>query len=337
MKRFFSWILLLALITAVLPAARAAEDELPEGVLYKGITSVEVSIRSIPSTDGERLITIPKGKRFYMYGCDPSWAQVTYQGVKGYIRRTCIETAEPLDPTVTPPYGVEVFAFTGIVKDTAPVLSAPGDGEVLITLYSGAKVALIGFEDGWGKCIFKRQYGYIDANCFASLIPTYADPETAGTDAPIAAYTSFYKITEDELNLGRMINIAVACDKLNAITFMPGQMLNFNSQIGPYNRANGYEKAPVLVNGETKPGYGGGTCQVSSTLYNVVLQLPGATVVYRRAHGPGGASYLPHGVDAAVGNSYLNFKFRNDYGFPIRIVSSAQDGALYMSIYRVEE
>ena len=75
-------------------------------------------------------------------------------------------------------------------------------------------------------------------------------------------------------------------------------------------------------------------CQVSSTLYNVVLQLPGITVLQRRAHGDNGASYLPIGVDAAVGNSALNFRFRNDYPFPIRIDASAQDGALTIAIYK---
>jgi vancomycin resistance protein YoaR len=94
--------------------------------------------------------------------------------------------------------------------------------------------------------------------------------------------------------------------------------------------------AGVLVDGELQQGYGGGTCQVSSTLYNVVLQLPGLTVLQRRAHGDNGASYLPIGVDAAVGNSQLNFRFRNDYPFPLRIDASSQDGALTIAIYRAE-
>ena len=92
----------------------------------------------------------------------------------------------------------------------------------------------------------------------------------------------------------------------------------------------------MLVDGNSKLGYGGGTCQVSSTLYNTVLQLPGLTVLQRRAHGPSAASYLPHGVDAAVGNDELNFRVRNDYPFPIRFDASSQDGALYISIYKAE-
>ena len=64
--------------------------------------------------------------------------------------------------------------------------------------------------------------------------------------------------------------------------------------------------------------------------------LPGLTVLQRRAHGNNGASYLPIGVDAAVGNSELNFRFRNDYAFPLRIHATSQDGALTIAIYRAE-
>ena len=69
----------------------------------------------------------------------------------------------------------------------------------------------------------------------------------------------------------------------------------------------------------------------------MLLQLPGITVLKRRAHGANGASYLPHGVDAAVGNSTLNLIYRNDYDFPIRVDASAQDGALYMSMWREDD
>ena len=48
--------------------------------------------------------------------------------------------------------------------------------------------------------------------------------------------------------------------------------------------------------------------------------------------GFGGASYVPHGVDAAVGNEKLDLIFQNDYAFPIHIDASAKDGALFIAI-----
>ena len=82
---------------------------------------------------------------------------------------------------------------------------------------------------------------------------------------------------------------------------------------------------------------GGGTCQVSSTLYNAVCQLPGLTIIQRNPHGYGGAKYLPIHCDAAVGSDTLNFVFRNDYDFPVQLVGeSTGDGALLMMIYRAD-
>ena len=105
--------------------------------------------------------------------------------------------------------------------------------------------------------------------------------------------------------------------------------------MGPYNRSKGYEPAPVMIDGKTVPGYGGGTCQVSSTLYNVLIQLPKINITYRRPHGGNGASYLPIHCDAAVGAESLNLIFDNGYDFPIRIEGhTSDDGALLMLIYR---
>ncbi len=315
-------------------------EVIPSEPQWIGITSTSCRIYVEPDKESQALARIPQSRKFRLYAYYPSWAYVEYDGTKGYIRRNCIESAETIDPSVSAPYGVDFYPYTAFIKDEAPVLAEPNeDAEVLITLYEGAKVAFLGFENGYGKLIYHRQYGYINSNRIYQAIPTYPDPEVSGSDRPISAFVSFYKITDDEANIGRMANIAVACGKLSAMVFEPGISLDFNAQIGPYNAANGYEKAIVLVDGEAKINFGGGTCQVSSTLYNAILQLPGITVIRRVPHGPSGASYLPHGVDAAVGNSKrgINFIFRNDYPFPVRIDASSQDGALYMAVYRVDE
>lgn len=51
--------------------------------------------------------------------------------------------------------------------------------------------------------------------------------------------------------------------------------------MGPYNKGKGYLPAGALSDGTTTTSYGGGTCQVSSTLYNALLQLPGINILYR--------------------------------------------------------
>ena len=335
--------LILTLLLALLPlqGAFCVSDEALSTRLYTIRTRISARVYADwKGTEGiNQINSLPQNVRVVVHALNPTFALVTYESgkVTGYVKRVCLEDPKTINSTTTPPYGVDFNHFIArITAEDAPVTTAPGGGETLITLHQGARVSFIGFEDGYGKVIYHREYGYIDSRLLDEILPVYYEPETAGTDAPIAAYTSFYKITTDESNMNRMTNIAVACGKLCALPLPPSSNLNFNRDLGPYKASSGYMPAGVLVDGELQQGYGGGTCQVSSTLYNVVLQLPGLTVLQRRAHGNNGASYLPIGVEAAVGNSTLNFRFRNDYPFPIRIDASSQDGALTIAIYRAE-
>ena len=339
MKRILA--LLLAMLLLPLSGAFCYAENKPDTStrLYYARTRLACKIfTDWETTNGVNQIgVIPENVRVVVHALNPSFALVTYEAdhKTGYVKRVCLENPKTIDPTTTPPYGVDFNHYlVSIAAQDAPVWSAPGGGEALITLHEGARVSLIGFEEGYGKVIYHRQYGYIDSRLLSSVTPVYEIAESAGTDAPIASYTSFYKITTDESNLNRINNIQVACGKMNVFPIYAGTELNFNRDMGPYSARNGYLPAGVLAEGGLNLGYGGGTCQVSSTLYNVVLQLPGLTVLQRRAHGDNGASYLPIGVDAAVGNNTLNFRFRNDYPFPIRIDASAQDGALTIAIYK---
>lgn len=325
------------LILCLLIPSFALAYEGGDTAIYTARSASDVKLLAKPEEGADMLIRIPKGKRFNVFWLDPTWLECEYEGYRGYLKRSSVEAVKVIDMENTPPYGVMVHTCIAEINGQADVMSEKGGGDTLITLYDGARVAFIGFEDGYAKLIFKRQYGYIDSNCLRDVCPVDRNLEDPGTEYPVAAYVSFYSIADTEANIGRMENIRVACRKLGEYVFNTGERLDFNAQIGPYKKSNGYYPAPVLVNGSTQLGYGGGTCQVSSTLYNTVLQLPGITIVKRRAHGPSGASYLPHGVDAAVGNSSLNFIIRNDYTYPIRIDASAQDGALYISVYRVSE
>ena len=165
--------------------------------------------------------------------------------------------------------------------------------------------------------------------------PVSPTDEELYEDCPIAAYTSYYKMIQTENNISRIHNIKVGCG-LVSIVLEPGEQFDGNEVMGPYGPKRGYEPAIVMYQGKDVLGYGGGTCQVSSTLYNAVRQLPGLRIDWRRPHGASGATYLPIHCDAAVGTDTQNFKFTNMYDFPIRIEGcSSGDGALSMRIYKV--
>ena len=259
---------------------------------------------------------------------------VRAEGQIGFIKRDFVSEVTPVDPA-TAPYGVQKPAYIATAASLAWVrksMSAEDDSWVILN--PGTRLSVWRIQNGWAIVLYKRTFGYIDMNQLTDLIPVSPTDTPIREDSPIAAYTSYYNMDRNWENVNRITNIRVGCERLTRV-MQPGEQFDFNADVGPYKAANGYFEAPVLLNGESVPGYGGGTCQVSSTLYNALIQLPGLTIDERRAHGPSGAKYLPHGVDAAVGSDNLNLVFTNSYDFPIRVEGhTSDDGALLMLVYR---
>lgn len=328
-KKLFPWLAMLVLLLGIAPVS-LAEEQAP----YTALAADDGIVRESPDRTAKIVTRIPAGKSMEILAVEPEWVKVRYSGKTGYLVRTQIHKVTPIDPVNTPPYGVVKHTYMAVTADVTPVLVEPKAGaEAKVTLQAGARLSILDITDGWARIPYWRQYAYVDTRLLKDLTPVSPTDTPVSGETPIAAFTSFYSVANTESNIGRMNNIAVACKRLSRV-IEPGQTLDFNRDIGPYNRKVGYMEAPVLINGKSQPGYGGGTCQVSSTFYNALLQLPGISILYRRPHGPAGAKYLPHGVDAAVGNDNLNLIIRNDYDFTIRIDASAQDGALFVSIYK---
>ncbi len=283
------------------------------------------------------VVTVFKRTRADVYSVGVNWCVVRVNGKLGYVKRAKIAEVTPVDPVHTPPYGVMKASYICTTASECHVRKSMSDeDDCYVVLNPGTRLSVWRIIDGWAVVVYWRNYGYIRMSELTDLIPVSPTDEPLSEDSPIAAYTSFYKMVQTEKNLNRIWNIRLGCERMTCV-LQPGESFNFNNRVGPYRKSTGYRIAGVLTDGGSSQGYGGGTCQVSSTLYNALLQAPGITITYRRPHGPSGASYLPHGVDAAVGNSSLNLRFRNDYDFPVRIEGhTSDDGALLMLIYRAD-
>ena len=115
----------------------------------------------------------------------------------------------------------------------------------------------------------------------------------------------------------RISNVKKACELLDGLVLIPGQTLSFNDTLGERTEANGWKPATAYANGEVRQEYGGGICQVSSTLYNAVLYA-NLEIVERACH-QFQVGYLPWGMDATVSWGWPDFKFRNDAEYPVKI------------------
>ena len=120
----------------------------------------------------------------------------------------------------------------------------------------------------------------------------------------------------------RQTNITITCSKLNGKIIKPGETFSFCNTVGKATPEAGYKKADVFdKNGNTIKAYGGGNCQISSTIYNAVLALPSIKIIERHQHSKE-VYYVPLGKDAAVAYGSVDFKFRNDYDYSIKIYCS---------------
>ncbi len=312
--------------------ANADESGKPE-ILYTGRTSISLTMRSQPDKDSAALGGLKEKERVSIFGFDQHWL-FCWDDKVGiyYIGRHNVVDIEPVK-SGTDPYGVIKNRFVAITAaDTALRAEPRADAEVIEMYPVDTRFSLWHVVDGWAVVPYKRVVGYIYVGDIKELIPVSPNVEYAREGDILAAFTTFYSTDKTELNTGRMVNLQVGCDYISK-TYQSGEEFDFNKTAGPYRRSRGYMPSPVLIDGGTVAGYGGGTCQVSTTLYNALLQLPeGMTILYRRPHGPGGAKYAPHGVDAAVGADTLNLEFRNDYPFPVYLDCTVQNGALCICI-----
>jgi len=125
-------------------------------------------------------------------------------------------------------------------------------------------------------------------------------------------------------------NIAIAAGKINNTIIVPGETFSFNNTVGRRTVENGFRSAPEYLNGETVEGIGGGTCQVSTTLYSAVLYAD-LKIVSRRNHSMS-IGYAPLGQDATVSDGGIDFKFENNTNYPIKIKATASGGKLTVDI-----
>lgn len=133
---------------------------------------------------------------------------------------------------------------------------------------------------------------------------------------------------------GRQNNLSITCSALNDTDVANGETFSFCNTVGRSSPSKGYKKADIFRDGEKIKGYGGGNCQVSTTLYNAVLAAPGLSVTERHEHS-NKVPYIKEGKDAAVSYGTYDFKFVNNSGSAVRIKASNSSDAVSISLIKL--
>lgn len=161
-----------------------------------------------------------------------------------------------------------------------------------------------------------------------SVEASIKEDELKTVDTLISSFSTNYgSISSAE----RANNIQLATGSINGYVVMPGGTFSFNGVVGQRTAAKGYQAAPVIIGDKLETGLGGGICQVSTTLYNAVNKA-GLTSV-ERVHHTLPVHYVDEGMDATVDYGNIDYKFRNDFKYPIYIQGYTSGGNVVFNLY----
>lgn len=135
----------------------------------------------------------------------------------------------------------------------------------------------------------------------------------------LSSYTTSYASSD----ANRSTNVALAAKSCNDIVLLPGEVFSYNNALGKRTPEKGYKLAGAYANGESVQEYGGGICQVSSTLYNAAM-LADMKIESRTCH-MFSVAYVPIGRDATVDYGTVDFCFSNNTDYPVKIHAYTTD------------
>lgn len=156
---------------------------------------------------------------------------------------------------------------------------------------------------------------------------TLNDLKEQGVERKVAQFSTYLGSSGP----GRTHNVDAAARAVDGTILPPGAVFDYGKAIEKARQEYGFREAPVIVGGKLQPGTGGGICQVSSTLYNAVLNI-GLEIVERRNHSVP-VHYVPKGQDATFAEGYINFRFRNNTGKYIVIKSEVKGRNLTIKLF----
>lgn len=130
----------------------------------------------------------------------------------------------------------------------------------------------------------------------------------------------------------RIHNINVALERFQGYLFKPGDEFSFTSILGEVDEEHGYKEELVIKNNETIPEFGGGVCQVSTTMFRVALNT-GLEITERHNHAYPVSYYNPQGTDATIYVPKPDLRFLNDTGHYIFINTKVEGYKLTIEFY----
>lgn len=307
----------------------------PEFVaVYSATADVNLSIRKEKDENAKLIGTVYENETVDVMDIDEQWAHVKKDGAEGYVLRSHLRYFQRYDPYGAYVPGVVFYPYAAVAVSETEILDNE-TGESLRTVPRGAVMAVSALGEDMSVTLpYDRITGKISATSSLDLEVVHPWDEAQVGDL-ISVFSTYYDPQQStQTQVGRLHNIMQGVERLNNVIVPSGEKFYFNDYCAPYTKSNGYEMGPIVnYVSSQKLGYGGGICQVSTTLYNAILQIP-ISVIKTQVHSSYGISYVPLDMDAAVGKGNIDLRLQNVLPYDIRFALQAVGGVLTVRVYR---
>lgn len=163
---------------------------------------------------------------------------------------------------------------------------------------------------------------------------TEANLANLGITQPIGTGVSSFRNSQQY----RITNIRAGARHIHGHLIPPGETFSFNNNLGPVDARGGYVQGSAIVNNRTQQEWGGGLCQVSTTMFRAAFWA-GLPITERHEHKFRIGWYEelgePPGMDAAIFTGADDVRFVNDTGGWVLIQTWADLNRqrLYITLY----
>lgn len=212
----------------------------------------------------------------------------------------------------------------GLTRENGAFQITGGDEGIAVDVAESVKVIADYISNDWDK-----QEAEIELS--ADVVePRGSKEELSKVKDVLGKFSTNYSSS----SAGRAMNVSNGCSLINGALLYPGDEFSVYEAVSPFDAEHGYALAGSYENGTVVETYGGGICQVSTTLYNAVIRAE-LEVTERFAHSMI-VTYVEPSMDAAIAGTYKDLKFKNNTDAPIYIEGITSGGIISFTIYGQE-
>lgn len=299
--------------------------------------------KKITLTAGKNELEVTAGELGVSWGNQEVLEEAVTLGKSGNLisRYKVMKDLEKEDKVYNIAYTIDKEKAVKVLEDNDTVLNTEAvdaglereDGT--FTIIPGSQGVTVNVEESLEdmETYFSQKWDGNDAS--VELAADVVEPK--GTEEELSKVTDLlgsYHTSYGTSGAGRSQNVANGTAKINGSVVYPGEEFSVYETVSPFEASNGYELAGSYENGTTVESYGGGICQVSTTLYNAVIRAE--LEVTERFNHSMIVSYVDPSADAAIAGTYKDLKFKNNTDAPIYIEGYTAGKVVYFNIFGQE-